>query len=735
MKTIITCFLILATSLVAQARIIPHWSDQELLEKSDLVVLATPTATADTQERTDLPGFLAQHVIGIETGFAVSAVVKGDKTMKNFVLHHYRADEERAGLVVNGPNLIAFKPEEKRKFLLFLIREADGRYAPTVGQVDPGFQGIAALGNPMSTTPSSPPLVDVVKATSPTSRALDEKYILAAGDWSEPVAGSRDKNTTRGAHQPTIRGRLLLCESSKNHQTAAYLELQDCCDTWGGSTEIYCDMGGFLLELRDANGQLLPIKEGGGGGMPGAHWMTLPCDSTVRLRISAYASFSFASQADYFMSGSFVVDPPADHTGLDVWQGTLKLPAMKVVVPRTIPDVAQVSPAATAAKLPLSPEAQTVLDGLNQKAAEEPFILASLNSLLPKITSGMTHEGMKKVLEGAYPNLAQQDGPWSGAGGYIGFKLDDRYSVMFSARMNASQQSVVSSNAQISVFDRLQKWRLDITRHSWENAPDDKAPTKVADQIGTLVERLSKSHTWTNGAHPKLDTPKDASAKDVIAAYCKMSSFQDGSRISEFTVLEERTVKISGPLPDAYIAARCKTDHGPMIFLLQYQEKPGQWWVKQYDAPAEQDAAGQPATLQMFAHIGEWTPSPDKTLSIRISSDKAGYQLGETVKLGIELRNDSTQPAELSSLEDESYPWIEDPGQKRNGYIGPEVSRPPKPRVTLEPGMSVTREVAVEGENWGKLETPGKHTATFSYGRPQSGAYKGLTSTLTFDVK
>jgi hypothetical protein len=118
----------------------------------------------------------------------------------------------------------------------------------------------------------------------------------------------------------------------------------------------------------------------------------------------------------------------------------------------------------------------------------------------------------------------------------------------------------------------------------------------VADGIGTLVERLSKSNTWINGGYPKLDTPKNASAKNVIAAYCKMSSFQDGSRIREFTVLEERTVKISGPLPGSYIAARCKTDHGPMIFLLQYKEKPGLWWVKHYDAPAEQDGGGQPAT-------------------------------------------------------------------------------------------------------------------------------------------
>ena len=112
-----------------------------------------------------------------------------------------------------------------------------------------------------------------------------------------------------------------------------------------------------------------------------------------------------------------------------------------------------------------------------------------------------------------------------------------------------------------------------------------------ADPIGTLVERLSKSYTWINGGYPKLDSPKGVPAKDVIAAYCKMSSFQDGTRIREFTVLEERTVKISGPLPDSYVAARCTTDHGPMIFLLQYKEKPGQWWVKQYEAPAEQVVA------------------------------------------------------------------------------------------------------------------------------------------------
>jgi hypothetical protein len=133
----------------------------------------------------------------------------------------------------------------------------------------------------------------------------------------------------------------------------------------------------------------------------------------------------------------------------------------------------------------------------------------------------------------------------------------------------------------------------------------------VADEIGTLVERLSKSHTWINGGYSKLDTPKDASAKDVIAAYCKMSSFQDGSRIREFTVLEERMVKISGHLPDTYLAATCKTDHGPMIFILQYNEKLGHWWVMRYDSPAEQAGAGQPATLPVVEPEGGDKPQPE----------------------------------------------------------------------------------------------------------------------------
>ena len=155
--------------------------------------------------------------------------------------------------------------------------------------------------------------------------AIEDASIVAAGDWSVPVEGS---------HGNTLRGRLLLCKSPKNHDLAYYLELQDCASVWGNNTEVYCDIspsGGCRLEARDAGGELIPAKPAAfGGGMPGSVWITLSCDSTVRLRISAYAAFSPASANDYFVSGTFTVAPPSDHTGIDVWKGKLELPKMKV---------------------------------------------------------------------------------------------------------------------------------------------------------------------------------------------------------------------------------------------------------------------------------------------------------------------------------------------------------------------------------------------------------------------
>jgi hypothetical protein len=151
MRNFLVALLALAAT-VADARLIATPSHQELLDKSDLVVIAFATSTRDTGERTELAGITVTMpdnktrgfaVAGLETRFQVSAVLKGGKPLEAFVLHHYRQAVEEP--TINGPMLAAFEPDKRIPHLLFLVREKDGRYAPACGQADPAYLCIHAL--------------------------------------------------------------------------------------------------------------------------------------------------------------------------------------------------------------------------------------------------------------------------------------------------------------------------------------------------------------------------------------------------------------------------------------------------------------------------------------------------------------------------------------------------------------------------------------------------------------
>jgi hypothetical protein len=149
----------------ASGRIMPYHSFPDRFAESDLVVIARPvTRTADTDERIDFdlvqvdPDGKKTPVlgVGVETKFIVEKVIKGDPAIRSFVLHHYRdASPAKSVLAdgstwvpVGGPALVAFDPTDDRKrrdVLLFLVREADGRYAPFGGQTDPNGQAIYVL--------------------------------------------------------------------------------------------------------------------------------------------------------------------------------------------------------------------------------------------------------------------------------------------------------------------------------------------------------------------------------------------------------------------------------------------------------------------------------------------------------------------------------------------------------------------------------------------------------------
>jgi hypothetical protein len=130
----------------AQARLLNVLPYDAQTDKADLVVVATPTAVAETSEVVALPNIVTVYddgrkeaVMGkgVETSFEVLSVLKGEPGPRTFVLHHFKRAKPETDF--GDPMLVAFKPEEKKRYLMFLKKEADGRYAAVCGQTDPAY--------------------------------------------------------------------------------------------------------------------------------------------------------------------------------------------------------------------------------------------------------------------------------------------------------------------------------------------------------------------------------------------------------------------------------------------------------------------------------------------------------------------------------------------------------------------------------------------------------------------
>lgn len=176
-------------------------------------------------------------------------------------------------------------------------------------------------------------------------------------DWSKPVSTG---------HEQALRARVLIAQGhSPAHEgpwpeTEVYLEVQNVSGAVGAPTRFYFDPEhGWKCEVRNGNGKLLSPGGPGSGGGPEACWITLPYDSTIRLRANMYGYGAgkgdglvlmlFPPQSwfikagdtnDYFLSGTFTVTTPANFAPKDfeaaraVWSGTLKLPKLKLPVQR-----------------------------------------------------------------------------------------------------------------------------------------------------------------------------------------------------------------------------------------------------------------------------------------------------------------------------------------------------------------------------------------------------------------
>lgn len=125
-----------------------------MLDKSDLVVIATFETTKDTEERTQLPDLKPSvEVVGMNTNFEALLVFKGPQNIRKFQLHHYRFQDPRQMSFVDAPHLITLPTPPQngeqsvghQTFLMFLVKEPDGRYAPVTGQTDPAAFSIRDL--------------------------------------------------------------------------------------------------------------------------------------------------------------------------------------------------------------------------------------------------------------------------------------------------------------------------------------------------------------------------------------------------------------------------------------------------------------------------------------------------------------------------------------------------------------------------------------------------------------
>ena len=177
--------------------------------------------------------------------------------------------------------------------------------------------------------------------------------VIAASAWSEPTGCA-----TGLPDCGLLRGRVLILEgksaayAGQVPETQVYLELQNVSTTTGTAMEVYFDPRlGLRCEVRDSSGRPPPqVGQGGSGAFPSACWVTLPYDSTIRVRASWYGYgnpregglkiplveplvITGSNTNSYYLSGTFSAQTQSDHVpgpNRVIWQGTLKIPAVKV---------------------------------------------------------------------------------------------------------------------------------------------------------------------------------------------------------------------------------------------------------------------------------------------------------------------------------------------------------------------------------------------------------------------
>lgn len=163
-----------------------------------------------------------------------------------------------------------------------------------------------------------------------------EPSVLATGAWSEPVDG--------------LRGRVIVALGKDlrggGRESLVYVELEHAQGVHRNALAVLFDPAAVRWAMVDAGGKAVPAAPAfGSGGRPGKTWLTLPYDSSARMRANAYGharvggvfvltdstAWHLTAAGRYDLTATLTVAPPADRP--DAWKGELRLPPARITVP------------------------------------------------------------------------------------------------------------------------------------------------------------------------------------------------------------------------------------------------------------------------------------------------------------------------------------------------------------------------------------------------------------------
>lgn len=174
------------TASVCEAGTHRTWPYHDLVNESDLVVIADAVLSKDTEQTDD---FGKDYLLQMETTLNVHAVLKGKIEKGTLKFVHFRYDPDWNSFIFDGPLLVGFQTapsieedvtlEDGKKqhlriprhhYLLFLKRRGDGRYEAVSGQMYPVYS-VKLLTPPDEADPLEG-RIPTIMPTSPTSREL-----------------------------------------------------------------------------------------------------------------------------------------------------------------------------------------------------------------------------------------------------------------------------------------------------------------------------------------------------------------------------------------------------------------------------------------------------------------------------------------------------------------------------------------------------------------------------------